>query len=148
MSPLVWGANLPKPPTQHLSVDGEGWGVVARRVVVNRTGPVLIVLLVIGLIWYAAAIPMNASWQERLNARAGLVDMPFAEFAAQTWSQDKPLLPAPHHVLGEIWQATIGADITSKRSLAFHAGVTLTSTLLGFVMGALLGVGLALVIVH
>ncbi|MGV8854567.1 MAG: ABC transporter permease [Devosia sp.] len=114
----------------------------------SRTGPILIVLLAIGLIWYAAAIPMNASWQDRLNDRAGLTNVPFSEFAAQTWNQDKPLLPAPHQVIGEIWQATMATDITSKRSLALHAGVTLTSTLLGFVMGTLLGVGLALVIVH
>ena len=114
----------------------------------NRTGPILIVLLAIGLIWYAAAIPMNAPWQERLNARAERTDVPLTEFAGQTWSQDKPLLPAPHQVVGEIWQATIGTEITSKRSLAYHAGITLGSTLLGFALGTLLGVGLALVIVH
>ena len=114
----------------------------------NRTAPILIVLLAIVLIWYAAAIPMNAPWQQTLNQRAGLADLPFTEFVGQTWSQDKPLLPAPHQVVGEIWQATIGTDITSKRSLAYHAGVTLGSTLLGFALGTLLGVGLALVIVH
>ncbi|MGV8831440.1 MAG: ABC transporter permease [Devosia sp.] len=118
-----------------------------RELMDGKTLPILIVLAAIGLIWYAAAIPMNAAWQDRLNARAGL-EVSFTEFAGQTWSQDKPLLPAPHQVIGEIWQATIGTDITSKRSLAYHAGVTLSSTLLGFALGTLLGVGLALVIVH
>ena len=114
----------------------------------TRFIPVLAIVLAILVIWYVAAIPMNAAWQERLNQRAGLENLPLTEFVGQTWSQDKPLLPVPHQVVGEIWQATIGTDITSKRSLAYHAGVTLGSTLFGFALGTLLGVGLALVIVH
>lgn len=114
----------------------------------TRFIPVITVLLAILLFWYVAAIPMNAPWQQTLNQRAGLEGVGPLDFAGQTWSQDKPLLPAPHQVVGEIWQATIGTDIASKRSLAYHAGVTLASTLLGFALGTLLGIGLALVIVH
>jgi NitT/TauT family transport system permease protein len=51
-------------------------------------------------------------------------------------------------VFAEVWNATIGTDITSKRSLAYHAGITLGGTLLGFALGTLLGVGLAVMIVH
>src|SRR5207248_3487912 len=36
----------------------------------------------------------------------------------------------------------------APRSLVYHSGVTLSATLLGFVLGSLLGVGLALMIVH
>ena len=114
----------------------------------TRFIPVITVLLAILLFWYVAAIPMNAPWQQTLNQRAGLEGVGPLDFAGQTWSQDKPLLPAPHQVVGEIWQATIGTDIASKRSLAYHAGVTLSSTLFGFALGTLLGIGLALVIVH
>jgi NitT/TauT family transport system permease protein len=114
----------------------------------GKTVPILIVLLAILAFWYAAAIWMNAPWQQTLNQRAGLVDVPFTEFAAQTWAQDKPVLPAPHQVVGEIWNATIGTDIASKRSLAYHGGITLGATLLGFALGTLLGIGLAVVIVH
>ncbi|MET3927196.1 ABC transporter permease [Devosia sp. 2618] len=114
----------------------------------NRTLPILTVLLAILVIWYAAAIGMNASWQTRLNDRANLVDVPFTEFAMQTWAQDRPVLPAPHQVVGEIWNATVALEITSKRSLAYHGWITLSSTLLGFVLGTALGVGLAVIIVH
>ncbi|WP_163363836.1 ABC transporter permease subunit, partial [Enterobacter cloacae] len=37
---------------------------------------------------------------------------------------------------------------TSKRSLVYHGGVTLSSTLLGFGLGTLLGILLAIAIVH
>ena len=38
--------------------------------------------------------------------------------------------------------------ITSKRSLVYHGGVTISSTLVGFVMGGVLGILLAIGIVH
>lgn len=119
-----------------------------RQLLAGKTAPILIVLLAIGLFWYAAAIWMNAPWQTTLNQRAGLENVGVTDFIGQTWSQDKPLLPTPHQVAGEIWNATIGTDIASKRSLAFHASITLSATLLGFALGTLLGIGLAVVIVH
>jgi NitT/TauT family transport system permease protein len=51
-------------------------------------------------------------------------------------------------VAGEIWNATVGLEITSRRSLALHAWITLSATLLGFVFGTALGVVLAVVIIH
>nr|WP_314256145.1 ABC transporter permease [uncultured Devosia sp.] len=114
----------------------------------NRILPIITILLAIVVIWYAAAISMNAPWQNTLNGRANLVDVPFTDFAMQTWGQDKPVLPAPHQVLGEIWNATVALELTSRRSLAYHAWITLSSTLLGFVLGTVLGVGLAVVITH
>lgn len=114
----------------------------------TRILPVLTVLLAILAIWYGAAIAMNAPWQERLNARADLTNVPFTEFAQQTWAQNKPVLPAPHQVLDEIWNATVALDINSKRSLAYHGWITLSATLLGFAFGTALGVLLAVAIIH
>jgi len=116
-----------------------------------RTGntiPVLIVLAAILLFWYVMAVWMNAPWQQTLNQRAGLTDVPVGEFVSQTWSQAKPLLPAPHQVAAEVWTGTVETDITSRRSLAYHAWITLSATLYGFALGTLLGIALAVVIVH
>jgi NitT/TauT family transport system permease protein len=74
--------------------------------------------------------------------------VPFTDFALQTWAQDRPVLPAPHQVIGEIWNATVALEFNSRRSLAYHGWITLSSTLLGFVLGTALGVALAVVIVH
>jgi NitT/TauT family transport system permease protein len=113
----------------------------------RATVPVLTILLAIVLFWYGMAVVMNAPWQVTLNTRAdATVDL--VTFAQQTWAQDKPILPAPHQVVSEIWNATIGTDIASKRSLAYHASITLSATLAGFALGTLLGVLLAVMIVH
>jgi NitT/TauT family transport system permease protein len=114
----------------------------------GKTVPVLIVLLAIVLFWYVMAVVMNAPWQETLNGRANLTDVPLLEFAQQTWAQDKPVLPAPHQVAGGIWTGLFGSAITAPRSLAYHAGITLGATMLGFALGTLLGIGLAVMIVH
>jgi len=119
-----------------------------RALLGGKTVPVLIVLLAIVLFWYVMAVVMNAPWQETLNGRANLTSVPITEFALQTWGQDKPVLPAPHQVMGAIWTGLFGSAITAPRSLAFHAGITLGATLLGFGLGTLLGVLLAVVIVH
>jgi NitT/TauT family transport system permease protein len=109
--------------------------------------PVLTVLAALLIFWYAAAVWMNAPWQQTLNQRAGLTDVGFIEFVQQTWSQDKPLLPAPHQIVEEVWKAT-AIETNPRRSLAYHGWVTLSATLLGFAFGTLLGVGLAVIIVY
>lgn len=114
----------------------------------GNTLPVLIVVLAILAFWYVMAIHMNSPWQERLNTRADLENVPFTEFALQTWSQSKPILPAPHQIVAEVWEATVGEELTSRRSLAYHSWVTLSATLLGFAFGTALGIGLAIIIIH
>jgi NitT/TauT family transport system permease protein len=114
----------------------------------GRVLPILIVLAAIVLFWYAAAIWMNAPWQSMLYARAGLLDVPLQQFVLDSWAQDKPVLPAPHQVFGEIWNAAIAIAPISRRSLAYHAWITLSGTLFGFVLGTALGVALAVAIVH
>ncbi|HEX2510661.1 MAG TPA: ABC transporter permease [Microvirga sp.] len=113
----------------------------------GNTGPVLAVVLGIVALWYAAAILMN--WQvtadafERAGERRSTV-----QIAAATLEQERPMLPAPHQILVELKKTVIDTPMTSRRSLVFHAWVTLSSTLVGFAMGAFLGIVLAVAIVH
>lgn len=131
-----------------LSVDtGSGLQRVFARLWEGSALPVLLVVLAILVFWYAMAIHMNAPWQDRLNDRAG-IEPGFVEFVGQTWEQKKPLLPVPHQIGAEIWKATVETPITSRRSLAYHAWVTLSSTLLGFAFGTALGIALAIIIIH
>ena len=58
------------------------------------------------------------------------------------------MLPSPHQVAVEFYTSVFTLDPTSRRSLVYHAWVTLSSTLLGFAMGTLLGIALAVAIVH
>jgi len=113
----------------------------------NSAGPVLAVVLALFVLWYAAAIPMNAAWAQDKAQRAG-VSLSTAELIADTWSLDRPRLPAPHQVGAEIWDTTVEKRLTSKRSLIYHSWITLSSTLLGFVLGTALGIALAVGIVY
>jgi NitT/TauT family transport system permease protein len=70
------------------------------------------------------------------------------ELIADTWSQDKPKLPVPHQVALEIWETTAEKKITSKRSLIYHTWITLSATLLGFLLGTSFGILLAIGIVY
>jgi NitT/TauT family transport system permease protein len=113
----------------------------------GTAGPVLAVLAAIVLIWYAAAVWLNAPWVRDQAQRAGTT-VSGLELITGTMAQDRPVLPAPHQVAAELWDTTVAKPITSKRSLVYHAWVTLSAALLGFAIGTALGVLLAILIVH
>ena len=114
----------------------------------TRTLPITIVLLAIVAIWYAAAIGMNAQWQNDVYRRGDVTNVPATQFILDTWNQEKPVLPAAHQVFGELWNSTALVAPNKPRSLVFHAWVTFSATALGFAMGSVLGIGLAVLIVH
>lgn len=109
--------------------------------------PILTVVATIMLVWYAASVGMNKKWTYDQAGRAG-VEVSFTEMVADTWAQDRPVLPAPHQVVAELYRSTVEKKITSKRSLVFHGWITLSATLLGFVFGTGMGILLAVGIVH
>jgi NitT/TauT family transport system permease protein len=71
-----------------------------------------------------------------------------ADLVRDTLAQERPVLPSPQQVFAEMWRTTVEVAPTSRRSLLYHAWITLSSTLLGFVLGTLLGIVLAVFIVH
>ncbi len=105
----------------------------------------VVLLLVAG--WYVAAVFLNAPFERDTADRAG-TEIGFSEILRNTMAQERPVLPAPHQVIAEIWDTTANKAITSKRSLVYHAWITLSATLLGFGIGTVLGVLLAVGIVH
>ncbi|EJL57080.1 ABC-type nitrate/sulfonate/bicarbonate transport system, permease component [Rhizobium sp. CF122] len=113
----------------------------------DRIVPVLTILLALIAIWYVAAILMNASFQRDMDQRANQTPGTI-EFIEKTLSQPKPLLPAPHQVVQNVFENTFLRKLSSNRSLVYHSWVTLSSTLLGFGFGTLLGIVIAVGIVH
>lgn len=128
--------------------------------------PVLTVVAVIFVLWYAFAVVLNANWAYD-KAKRGGYELSFTELVADTWSQKKPRLPTPDQIGVEIWKTTATAAITkwnrtegdpffdrvsevlsNKRSLLYHAWITLSATGLGFIFGTGLGILLAVGIVH
>ena len=113
----------------------------------SNTLPLLTVIASIIAIWYVAAVWMNSPWQIDRYNKAG-VDWNLSQLINDTLNQDRPVLPGAHQVAVEIWKTTVQKNITSKRSLVFHTWITLSATILGFIFGTLLGIFLAVMIVH
>ncbi len=113
----------------------------------GRFFPVAVITAVIIVLWYLCAVLLNAPF-ERDQAERAQTEISFSQIVSKTMAQKRPVLPAPHQVISEIWKTTVGKKITSKRSLVYHAWITLSSTLLGFAFGTILGIALAVGIVH
>lgn len=110
--------------------------------------PVAVVSLVLVGLWYLGAIAMNAELQRFAFENEGRKDWTTAELVSGTLSQERPRLPAPHQVAQELWKTVVDTAPSSKRSLVYHAGITLSATVLGFLFGSVLGILLAVLIVH
>ena len=108
--------------------------------------PVTVVLGVIVVVWYLGAIWLNAGLVEQRLEQA---DKPATtvEFVRTAWSLDRPVLPAPHQVAIEFCDSVFTRDVTSPRSLVYHAYVTGSAAVVGFAFGTLLGILLAVGIV-
>ena len=88
-----------------------------------RVGPVLTVLAIILVIWYAAAIGLNSAQviERTLSAQPGWTAI---DLARLTLNMDRPVLPAPHQIVIDLYDSIFGWPIDSPRSLVFHAAVT------------------------
>jgi len=114
---------------------------------VVRSAPVIVIVLALIAIWYVAAVLMNMGIVRDAFERN---DTPYttASLIAGTLSAERPLLPAPHQIVLTFADDVFGWPVTSPRSLVYHGWVTLSATFLGFVLGATVGIVLAVLIVH
>jgi NitT/TauT family transport system permease protein len=118
-----------------------------RHVFIERYAPVATMVLALIAIWYVAAVAMNFSLVRDSFERE---ETPYTvtDVLAGTMDAERPLLPAPHQVIDTFLDGVFGYPPLAPRSLVYHLLVTLSATLLGFVLGALFGIALALMIVH
>ena len=114
----------------------------------RKTLPVLVVSAILVVFWYLGSIYLNGDMQRDAFANAGKTDYTLSEFINGTWSQERPKLPTPGQILVELNKTVIETAPTSKRSLVYHGTVTLSATLLGFLIGSALGMLLAILVVH
>ncbi len=113
----------------------------------TRVLPITTVLAVLFVLWYAGAVWMNSKWTLAQAERQG-VELSFSEIVADTMRQDRPRLPPPHQVAVELKKTVIDKKVTSKRSLVFHGWITLSATLMGFALGTVTGILMAVSIVY
>jgi NitT/TauT family transport system permease protein len=117
-----------------------------RRFIAERA-PIAVVLAALLVIWYVAALVMNAPLVrdafEREETKYTLSDLILG-----TLNAERPLVAAPHQVLVKFTESVFGYPPDSPRSLVYHSLVTLSATALGFALGAAFGILLAVLIVH
>ena len=119
---------------------------LGRRLVLQGV-PVLVVLAAILLLWYGLTVWLNA---------AGVIERVLPADSAWTWldlvaatmEMQRPVMPAPHQVARDLYTSLTDNPLDSPRNLLFHVAVTAESTLVGFVMGTVLGLVLSVCIVH
>jgi NitT/TauT family transport system permease protein len=134
---------------------------LGQRLFAGSAGPILVVCLFIIALWYIGTVFLNAPFAREKLDRAG---EPYTtgDLIGATLNEQRPVLPSPHQVAVELWESTLSFErdedegffqalwdkLSSNRSLTYHAWITLVPTLLGFAMGTLLGIVLAVAIVH
>jgi NitT/TauT family transport system permease protein len=120
---------------------------IARSDWLVRRTPVLVVVLGLIAIWYAAAILMNIQLVRDGFERE---ETPYTlgELISGSLSAERPLLPAPHQIAQTFVSDVLDYPATSPRSLIYHGWVTLSATVVGFALGVLFGIVLAIMIVH
>jgi NitT/TauT family transport system permease protein len=122
-------------------------GSLRQRLASGHTLPVATVILIALLLWYLLAIALNAPQIQDRWKMAGKIGST-SELIAATWSMERPVLPTPDQIGAELVRTVIEEPVTSNRSLLYHAYVTASSTVVGFALGTLLGILLAIGIVH
>lgn len=127
--------------------------------------PIATIVAAIFAIWTASVVPMNIHLTADMAARQDIAVTPETpaerkEVGAfslslqntgiwgMTYSLERPNLPSPHQVGAELYTTVFTVAPTSRRSLIYHAWVTLSATLLGFVIGSAAGILLAVGIVY
>ena len=116
----------------------------------GKTLPIVTILVVLIVIWYLGAVWLNS--QRVIDLYQNDADMAnkwtMSDLIRDTLSMNRPVLPAPHQVLLELNRTILEVPPNSKRSLVYHAWVTMSAALVGFALGSFFGIVLAIGIVH
>ena len=115
--------------------------------IVKKLLPILTILFLLTVVWYFFTIYLNSAMQIDKYDKQG-ISWNISKLVQDTMSQERPKLPAPHQIAEEVWKTTVEKKINSKRSLIYHSSITLSSTIVGFMLGTILGVVLAVSIVE
>jgi NitT/TauT family transport system permease protein len=118
-----------------------------QRPAIKRKLPVLTVVLALVVIWYIAAVLMNMSLV-RDGFERSQTKYTIAELIVGTMTAERPLLAAPHQILATFADDIFDYPPNSPRSLIYHAWVTFSATFVGFIMGSIFGIALAVLIVQ
>jgi NitT/TauT family transport system permease protein len=114
---------------------------------VERHAPVVVIVLVLVALWYVATVLANAALVRDAFERNETSYSTF-DLISGTLNAERPLVVAPHQMLLAFWNSVFGYPVNSPRSLLYHGWITLSATLVGFLIGTAFGILLSVLIVH
>ena len=79
----------------------------------GSAGPVALILVALIALWYLAAVWMNAPFVRQVAPDPAALSA--TDLVLATWSQERPVLPAPHQVAAELWRSVAAVPVTSRR---------------------------------
>src|ERR1700723_869172 len=105
-----------------LALTASGAGTWRQHPLVQRYAPIVTIVLAMIAIWYVAAVLMNLSLVRDGFERE---ETPYtiSDLVAGTMTAERPLLPAPHQVIGAFVDSVFGYAPTAPRSLVYHSAV-------------------------
>jgi NitT/TauT family transport system permease protein len=118
----------------------------ASKSLLARVLPIPTILFVLLIVWYAAAVWLNAPQARALmdpDAPSG-----FWAVAQASWTMDRPVLPAPDQIVTALFDSVFGYPLSSPRNLLLQAGYTAEAAGIGLLFGLVFGIALAIGIIH
>lgn len=112
----------------------------------GRILPIPTVVLVMLIVWYTAAVWLNAPQAEALmdpDQPAG-----FWAIAQACWSMDRPVLPVPDQIVSALVDSIFGYPLSSPRNLLLQTCYTAEAAGVGLLFGLLVGIALAMGVIH
>lgn len=109
--------------------------------------PLATVTVALLALWYGAALRLNAPQAIEILDRTG---HPWGnmDLVHQAFAMKRPVLPTPGQVYADLYESLFRYPPGNIRNLLYHAAITATSALLGFLLGVAFGALLAVGIVH
>ncbi len=111
-----------------------------------RPLPFVTVMLVLIIIWYAAAYLLNAPQAVNLMDPDDTNNLWAVVQAA--WSMDRPVLPTPDQIFSNLYDSIFNYPLESPRNFLLQMAYTAQTAVTGLLIGMVLGIGLAIGIVH
>jgi NitT/TauT family transport system permease protein len=98
------------------------------------------------ILWYAGAYVLNAPQATALMDP----DAPQTFWAVlqASWSMDRPELPTPDQILSSLYDSIFNYPLLSPRNFLLQTAYTAQAAITGLIIGAALGIALAIGIVH
>jgi NitT/TauT family transport system permease protein len=111
-----------------------------------RVLPVLAVLTALLVVWYAGAYWLNAPQAQALMDPDGPQN--FWAVAQASWTMDRPVLPTPDQIFGNLADSIFDYPLTSPRNFLLQAAFTAETATCGMAIGLAAGILIAIGIVH